>query len=183
MFDTYTMRPATGDMTETACPVEANVAAAPINITLEEADGFRPSATYIMVLALPSIGGAYAFLTASVTDNQGRQILPESPIAIGPDEYFPWTAETSSEVAAPTFSASPPSAASGCVCTNTCSAASDNDCDGPHPTTEPRDNAQGAPTSDDLTLTEPHGSLAIQSLRRRRHRRRVFLLQPRQRLR
>ena len=181
-YDTYMMRPATGDMMETACPVVSNPSAAPFNITLEADDGFRRDSNYIMVLALPAIrdSGAYAFLTASITDNNGRQFLPESTVAIGPDEFFPWTAEGSTAAPAPTFSDT--TVSSSCMCTNTCRTASDNDCDGPHPTTEPWDNAQCALTSDNLTLTEPHGSLAIQSLRRRRRRLRVFGVRSRHRL-
>ena len=140
-FDSFVMR---GTPTETeqrgsACPATPT-AGTDVNITLEEDDGFRFGADYSPVFVLPD--STYALVSFTISDRNGV-ILPTAIVALGPDENYPWTVE-STAITYPTTSppqsapAMPPGATAATTqstgattqcCSESCSFASDGACD------------------------------------------------------
>ena len=93
-----------------ACQVEALTS--PISITLEASDGYRGGASYSPVILVQN--GAYALLAFSIRDARGSLLLPDNIIALGPDNYYPWSAHGATPLrATPTDTpAAPPSSSS-----------------------------------------------------------------------
>jgi hypothetical protein len=101
-FDAYTLRPLDG-ATEvgSACPVVPGLAS-PLNVSLEPddgIDGWRLGATYRPVLMLPS--AAYASLAIEVVDASGAVLVATEVLSLGPDERYPWMADSDKAPLAP----------------------------------------------------------------------------------
>jgi hypothetical protein len=127
-FDAYVARPLySSDLPGSACPAYIPANADPITITLEESDGFRPSATYYPVMVLPG-GTTYAIATLSVVDEAGATLLPSDTYSLGVNQEFPWTASSASITMATSdnFTSAAPVAS---ACFDTCNYASDGMCD------------------------------------------------------
>ena len=62
----------------------------PVQITLEESDGYRTDSSYSPIVLLQT--GSYAYFSFSIVDANGALLLPDSIVSIGPDNYYPWTA-------------------------------------------------------------------------------------------
>jgi len=140
-FDSFVMRgtPAETEQRGSACPATPT-AGTDVNITLEEDDGFRFGADYSPVFVLPD--STYALVSFTISDRNGV-ILPTAIVALGPDENYPWTVE-STAITYPTTSppqsapAMPPGATAATTqstgattqcCSESCSFASDGACD------------------------------------------------------
>ena len=136
-FDEYSMRPFSTS-SDVACPAAFNGSAAPVNITLEAVDGYRLSANYNPVFVVPASSYMYATLTAYNTENvimtdpTSGSVLNPAVVTLGPDQYYPWTADSTSSAAAPTAAASTTSS----ICSNTCRYPSDSACDDSGPGAE-----------------------------------------------
>ena len=138
-FDAYTLAPE--QKVGEACPVVA-AAARPLQLTLTEShgSGIRKDANYYMVVYLPA--GAYASMAVEVSDALGKTLLPTKKLFLGPDEFYPWTADGRERLkddevpflvppASPPLPPSPPA-----PCDNTCSMSSDGACDDGGPGSE-----------------------------------------------
>ena len=97
--------------TGTACGLSPSTA--PAAITLDKSDGFRGGASYSPVFLIQN--EAYALLSFSITDATGAVILPQNIVALGVDNYFPWSAHGATPVpgSAVATATNPPSAPGG----------------------------------------------------------------------
>ena len=96
-FDAYTLR-AIDENTPAgeACPTVPVVAnTLPVYLQKDDGDGFRErGGKYKPVVMLPT--GTYASLAIEVVDQSGGTVLlPPSILALGPEEDYPWTADSS----------------------------------------------------------------------------------------
>jgi hypothetical protein len=97
----YMMRPAAGWEPGSACPTTpvAASSAPPLEITLEEDDGFRTDGTYKPIFILPT--DTYAMVAFEVVDASGVGLLPAGVYSLGPDGASPWTAPAEDLTIAP----------------------------------------------------------------------------------
>ena len=139
-FDAYTLAPE--QKVGEACPVVA-AAARPLQLTLTEShgSGIRKDANYYMVVYLPA--GAYASMAVEVSDALGKTLLPTQKLFLGPDEFYPWTADGRERLkddevpflVPPPSPPLPPSYPAG-RCVDTCSTSKDGACDDGGPGSE-----------------------------------------------
>ena len=74
-----------------ACPsAEPTTSTPPLEVSLEQDDGWRLGAAYAPIMLLPT--GSYASMAFEVLDARGTVLFPADTYAIGPDAGYPWMA-------------------------------------------------------------------------------------------
>lgn len=122
-YDAYLLRPQSGWEPGSACPSVVSAAAiSPIEISLEELDGWRKGGYYSPVFALPT--GSYATMAFEILDADGAALLEPAVYNLGPDAAYPWTAPTEA-----IMTARRPDLGCDLTCSDACPYKADGVCD------------------------------------------------------